>query len=115
MIWLHFITQFFNYNGQSFGWTPFVIDAKVEYAKYMGQNEVLFGTCCGTYWELAKHVANNILGVKYCQNEKNKNKREYFVNIFLFFLKSITKIPPQTFFFFCHIWILISNWQHFFN
>ncbi len=45
-------------------------DAKVEYAKYMGQNEVLFGTCWGTHWELAKHVANNILGVKYCQNDK---------------------------------------------
>ncbi len=58
---------------QSFGWTPFVIDAKVESTKYMGQNEVLFGTCWGAHWELAKHVATNILGVKYCQNE-NKIK-----------------------------------------
>jgi hypothetical protein len=39
-----------------------VRDAKVEYAKYMGQNEVLFGTCRGTHWELAKHVANKHFG-----------------------------------------------------
>jgi hypothetical protein len=72
-----------------------VIDAKVESTKYMGQNEVLFGTCWRAHWELAKHVANNILGVKYCQNEKYKYKREYFVTIFMFFLKNITNIPPQ--------------------
>lgn len=54
MTWLHFVTQFFNYNGQTFGWTPFVIDAKVESTKYMGQNEGLFGTCWGAHWELAK-------------------------------------------------------------
>jgi hypothetical protein len=43
MTCLHFVTQFLNYNGQSFGWTPFVIDAKLESTKYMGQNEALFG------------------------------------------------------------------------
>jgi hypothetical protein len=73
------------------------------------------------YEELGDHIKNlemflqiTFLGVKVCQNEKNKNKRDYFVTIFSLFKKHCQNYAPNFIYLF-HVWIMISNRQHFKN
>ncbi len=61
---------------------------------------------------VGEHIGNlqnmlqtNILGVKYCQNDKQINKKEYFVTIFFFFSKKYHKnsTPNLIFIFLPHL------------